>query len=561
MDVFRAGVERILKAAKIAGRLERPPGGIGADLAFPCFELAKKLKKNPVLIAQDLAKKLRPSGVVKKVESAGPYVNFYADWGQVGSLVLKEILKAGSGYGKGKLQKGKLMVEFAHPNTHKAFHIGHVRNISLGESLSRILEFSGRKVVRANYQGDIGPHVARCLWAFRKLKKEKVPKGREPGRFLGEVYAEASRKVIGDDKLEAEVQEVNKKIYAGDRGWVPLWKKTRKWSLDYFEGIYREFGARFNRLYFESEVEKPGTKIAKKLLKAGKAKRSKGAIVMDLEKQGLGIWVLITQDETPLYSAKDLALAEMQVREHGPERIIHVVGSEQALHFRQLIKTLELTRPQLARKEVHLSYELVNLPEGKMKSREGKVILYEDLNNKLFELALKVARKENKGMAKAQLEKIAKSVALGALKYGMIKQSPEKVIIFDWDRALSLEGDTAPYVQYTHARCSSILRTGKVKKPGKFRGELLKEEKEKAVVKKLSEFPESIAKSAANLRPHYICNYVYELSDLFNNFYQSLPVLKAGKGVREARLALVFAVKTVLDIGLNLLGIDALERM
>jgi len=250
----------------------------------------------------------------------------------------------------------------------------------------------------------------------------------------------------------------------------------------------------------------------------------------------------------------------MQLKEYKPERILHVVGSEQKLHFIQLIKALELTRPGLAKKELHLSYELVNLPRGKMKSREGRVILYEDLKDKLFGLALKLT-KGNKKMGKKETDKTAKAIAMGALKYGMIKQSPEKVIIFDWDRALSLEGDTAPYIQYTHARCCSILRKGRVKGIGKFQARNLKEGKERAILKKLAEFPGLAERAARDMRPHYICTYLYELSDLFNNFYQSLPVLKAEKGVREARLALVLGVKTVLGTGLNLLGIEALEKM
>jgi len=559
MQILIKEVERLLKRQGLdASLLEKPPRPEMGDLAFPCFSLAKARKKSPVEIAGEISNKMKPGGSIRKIEATGPYVNFYADWGRLGSLVLKEAAVKKEKYGSGSRLKKTVMVEFAHPNTHKAFHIGHVRNITLGESLSRVLDFSGYDAVRVNYQGDIGPHVARCLWGLLNLGIREPAKDR--GRWLGEIYAKASRKAT-DPKVEEEMKQINKDLYAGKKDLVAVWKKTRKWSLDYFNDIYRDFWVKFDRLYFESQVEAEGIRLAKRLLDKGIAELSDGAIVMNLEKHGLGVYILVTQDGTPLYSVKDFVLAGLQEKDYGPGRIIHVVGSEQELHFRQLFRSLEITNPTVAKKEYHLSYGLVNLPSGKMKSREGQVILYEDLKEKLIKLALKLTKKKNPKLSKKDLEKTARIVALGALKYDMIKVSPEKTIIFDWDRALSFEGNNAPYLQYTHARCCSIVRKSGIRAIGKFNASLLKEEKEIAVIRKISEFPEIVAKSARELRPHVVASYTYELCDMFNEFYQFVPVLKTEKETMLARLALVGAVQVTLRNALNLLGIDAPGRM
>ena len=549
--------------AKVA--LEKPPKGIPGDLAFPCFSIAKKLRKPPVQAAEALAGKIKPRGLVQRVTQVGPYLNFFADWHALGDLLLKEALKKTWGSGD---SKGTVLVEFAHPNTHKSFHIGHVRNIALGEALSRLLEFSGYKVARANYQGDIGPHVAKCLWGLLHLGLKEPPKDR--GLWLGTVYSSANKSIKDSKKKEEEVREINMKLYSGDSKLLELWKKTKGWSLEYFDSVYKDFGAKFDRFYFESEVESEGVKLAKILLKKGIAKKSQDAIVMDLKKSDLGIFVLITKDGTPLYSIKDFVLAELQEKEFTPEKIIHVVGTEQNLHFRQLFKSLETISPKIAKKEFHLSYELVTLAEGKMSSREGRLITYDELRGEVLEHALEETKKHSHLKEQSQsasvisqinkeLEATAELVALGAIKYDMLKQSPEKTILFDWKQALRFDGNAAPYLQYTHARAHSIL--AKAESFGKWDSRFLGDPKETAMLRKLLEFPETVHSAARDYRPHYLATYAFELATLFNDFYQNLLVLKAPSGEREARLALVNAVQLTLNRALTLLGIEAPEKM
>ncbi len=537
--------------------LEKPPQGFG-DLAFPCFILSKKLKKAPDAIALQLHEKIKPYGFVGKIEVKGGYLNFFADWDKIGQKVIENVLKEGEAFGTNKA-KGNVMVEYCHFNTHKAVHIGHIRTACLGESLSRILTFFGYKVIRVNYQGDIGPHVARCLWGFLKLYGGKEPKEKK-GKWLGRVYAEASKKIKENEELEKEVDEINRDIYAGEEKLTKIWKKTRQLSLDYFDTIYKSFGIKFNRFYFESEVEKLGTSISKKLLKDGIAKESEGAILIDLEQYDLGIYILLKSDGTPLYSAKDLGLAHLKTKEYQIDKSIHVVGSEQKLYFQQLFKTFELMKSPMAGKSYHLCYELVNLPTGKMASREGIVILYEDVLNELAKHAEEETAKRHEKIEKKSLEDIARTIALASLKYDMIKTSPNKTMIFDWKSALDFEGNAAPYLLYTYARARSILKNAS-EEAKNFDMSLLKEPHERDIIKMISEFPDVVRKASEDLRPHYIANFCYEISTKFNEFYQFLPVLKAEEDLKSARLALVEAFSTVLKTALKLLGIEALEQM
>jgi len=548
-----------MKKEEIATSLESPPDPSFGDFAFPCFPLAKTMRKNPELIADELAGKIKPEGPIKKIEPRGGYVNFFVSWDSVGEDVLSDILDRNDDYGKSAENKETVLMEFCHANTHKAFHIGHTRTLELGESLSKVLEFAGFRVIRTNYQGDIGPHVAKCLWGLINLYSGKEPKDNR-GRWLGEVYAAASRKIKDDEQLKEQVDEINKKLYSGDKEILELWKKTRQWSLDYFEGIYRDFGAKFDRLYFESETEKPGTEVAKSLLKKKIAKMSDGAVVVDLEKYGLGVSVLITGQGTPLYVTKDLGLAGMKMKEHKFDRSIHVVGSEQKLYFQQLFKILELMGSPMAKKSYHLCYELVTLAEGKMSSREGVVILYEDLLAELKKHALEETEKRNEDADRSTLERTADLIASAALKYDIIKVSPNKKIVFDWKEALNFEDNAAPYILYSYARARSIMKKAetKNKKPEIDR---LAHPTEKELIKMLSDFPGTVQKAARDLRPHYIANYAYDLSVRFNEFYNNMPVLKAPDEERDARLVLVESSAIVMKNALRLIGIEPPERM
>jgi arginyl-tRNA synthetase len=508
-----------------------------ADLSVPCFKMG-----NPVETAKKLEGKLQGNiKFVKEIKATGPFLNFFVDWETFGGELLKSVKKD---YGKGN-EKEKIMVEFAHPNTHKGFHIGHVRNICIGESLSRILEWQGNKVIRTNYQGDVGPHISKVLWGLENLKMKSPSNIIEKAKWLGKVYATANSKIKEEGK-EGEIKKMTADMYDGklDKKTMKLWKDTRKWSLKYFDSVYKDFGVKYDRLYFESELTDLGREYSLKLLEKRIAKKSEGAVIVDLSKQDLGVVVLITKDNYVLYNAKELGLAEIQFNEFNPDKIVHVVAVPQTLFFKQLFELQKHINKTWSERGHHLSYEMVDLKGEKMASRLGNVILYDELIERIVE-KLKERTKDKKDV---------KKIAMASLKYGMLKFDNNRKILFDWEAALQVTGNTGPYLQYSYARACSILKKGGKGKIGK-----LEDEKEIDLLKLLAKFPESVERSGRELQPHYLAGYLYELSESFNSYYQTVRVI--GNKNEKAKLTLVEKVKLVLGIGLDLLGIEVLESM
>ena len=520
---------------KTGGKVEYPKQ---ADLAVPCF----KLGGNPVDKAKELEDKLQGKiKFIKEVKATGPFLNFFIDWDVFGKELLKSVKKD---YGRGNASQ-TIMVEFAHPNTHKGFHIGHVRNICIGESLSRILKWQGNKIIRANYQGDVGPHISKVLWGLENLDM-KPPSGTiEKAKWLGKVYAAANSKIKEDDK-DGEIKKMTTDMYEGrlNKKTMKLWETTRKWSLKYFDSVYKDFGVKYDRLYFESEFAQKGKEYSLELLKKGVAEKSEGAIIADLTHKGLSVVVLLTKDGYALYNSKELALAELQFKEFNPDRLIHVVAVPQTLFFKQLFELQKHINPSWTKRGFHLSYEMVDLKGEKMASRLGNVVLYDELIEKIMD----------KLSGKTKDKKKLKKISMAALKYGMLKYDNNRKIIFDWEAALQVTGNTGPYLQYSYARAVSILKKGGKSKIGK-----LTDEKEIELLKQLAKFPESIERAGRELQPHYIASYLHELAEEFNSYYQTVKVI--GSKNEQARLVLIEKVKMVLGIGLELLGIETLDSM
>ena len=418
-------------------------------------------EENPRQFAEKLVKKLQKDKalgkIVEKIEIAGParlpagqgFINF---WLTKSNLVkeLREIVNKKNKYGSGKFLSGqKLMLEFAHPNTHKLFQIGHLRNIATGEAISRILEASGVKVVRVNYQGDVGLHIAKCLWGIEKLDF-KDPRGiDERVNFLGEGYKEGNRAYEENKKAKGEIENINGKLYkAEDEKLMEKYRMTRQLSLDYFDKIYHRLDTKFDRLYFESETADLGREIALKALQKKILLKSEGAVIFPGEKFGLHNRVFINSKGVPTYEAKDLGLAKIQFGEFRPDKILHVVAPEQSGYFQVLFRAMKDILPEYEGKEIHLVYGWVRLKEGKMSSREGNVVLGEWL--------LDEAKKEIIKTFKCQ-DDIAEKVAVGAVKYSFLKVGMNQDIAFDLRESVSLEGNSGPYLQYTVVRCQSVL--------------------------------------------------------------------------------------------------------
>lgn len=544
----------------IASGLEVAREGFGDIASKLAFSLAPVEKKSPAEIAKGIVSKMPKSEFFSKIEAVGPYINMHMSDAAY-AFALKKIMKEGKKFGKGKKTGKQMMVEYFHANTHKGVHIGHIRNVSLGESVCRLLEFNGNKVFRANYQGDIGPHVAKCLWGFLNLHNGKAPE-KKRGIWLGKVYSEASKKTEGNEELEKQVQDINMKLYSGEKEMTAIWKKTRQWCLDDFEEFYKEFGVKFDEFYFESQTQEPGMRIAEDALKKGIAKLDQGAVIIDMKNENLGVGIIITREGYPLYHTKDLGLAKLKFGKYKDlDRSIHVVGKEQEFYFMQLFRMFErLGFDKAAKISYHLIYELVMLPEGKMSSREGTMVLYEDLKDKLLGIVKGEVRKRHADWDEKKVADTAMEIALAAIKFTMVRREPNKQLVFDWDQALSLEGDSGPYLQYAYVRTNGILRKAEFK-PGVEKGYAFTDH-EKRLVKLLSEFPAITDNAGLTLSPHVLCGYLLELAAELNKFYTTSRVLDAEKEeAREARLAIIGATNAILGSGLTLLGIASPERM
>lgn len=533
-----------------------PPDAAMGDFAVPCFYFAKLTRLSPNRIAEELKAKIRPAGFIQSVSNAGPYLNFNVNQKQLCQKVLGEVSRKGDKYGSRKSDKEKVMIEYSGPNTHKEFHIGHSRNLCLGESLVNIHRFGGKKVLAVNYIGDIGSHVAKCLWALERFHKyEKVPEN--AGKYLGAIYSEAVNKVEENKNYKKQAEEVQRKLESGDKQLTALWKKTRQWSLDELNDIYKLMGAEFDKVFYESEVEKPGKKIVEELLEKGIAERSQGAVIINLEKYDLKNFLLLKSDGSSLYSTKDVALAKMKFDKFKIDRSLYVVDTRQSFYFQQLFKTLEVIGVEGVM--AHVGYEFVTLKEGAMSSRKGNIIPFEDFFDEAVKLAAAETKKRHEDWSEEKLNDVARKIALAAIKFSMLRTGNGNVIVFDINEALRFDGFTGPYLQYTISRINSILR--KQKAVEKIDFSKLDSQIGKELTLKMAEFPEVVARSLEELEPSIIAKYLFELAKTFSNYYENVPILNSEEETRAARLFLIDCVRRVLVNGLHLLGIDELEQM
>jgi arginyl-tRNA synthetase len=546
-----------LSEKELTSLMEIPPSPELGDFAFPCFTLAKILKKSPNQIALELASKIK-SNEFEKVEAKGPYVNFFLNKNKLAEETLNQILKQKEKYGSSKSSKEKVMIEFSQPNTHKAFHVGHIRGTSLGESLSRIMEFTGKKVIRANYSGDTGMHIAKWLWCYQKFHAKEKLKNDES--WIASIYVDAIKRLAENEDSQKEVEEINKKLESRENKKLnELWKKTRTASINSWEKIYKELNTKFDVHYFESDMEKPAKEFARMLLEKKIAKISDGATVVDFndfDKPNLGVFLLLRKDGTVLYGGKDMSLAERKFREFNLDKSYHIVGQEQTLYFKQVLETLKLAKSLAAGKGIHIPLSEVRLPWGKMSSRTGDNVLYSSFKQELIELA-KSKIQERQKLSDKELEDRALKIAIATMKYTMLKQDINRSIIFNKEEAISFEGNTGPYLLYTYARAKSILRKANYKKT-KFKIPELSNE-EKQLIIQLSKFPEEVKKSYDSLAPNVVANYTYQISQNFNEFYHKTKIL--GSENEQFGLALVDAFSQILKNSLNLLGIEVLEQM
>ncbi|MEK7625472.1 MAG: arginine--tRNA ligase [Patescibacteria group bacterium] len=578
----QAEIEGLLAAYNVkASEMSIPPKPEMGDLAFPCFTISKSSGKKPNEVATDIAgelnRKLGASSVVLKAQAFGPYVNFFLNSAAIAELTVRSVQKERNLFGDGEAGKGKkVMIEYPSNNTHKEFHIGHFRNVCIGNALVRLYAREGYEVYPVNYLNDFGAHVAKCLWGLKKFHAdEKAPENKQ--KWLGEIYAEASMYLKNNPDAGEEVAAISKQLEAKDKKIWPLFMKTREWSIEKFDEIFAELNVNHVAVFYEKDIKAKGQKIVDELLRRGIAKVGEGgAIIVDLSEYKFDIALLRKSNGVGLYLTADLPLAEEKFKKFNVDESIVITGQEQTFYFKQLYKILELMGEK--RKLTHISYGLVNLPEGKMSSRSGNVILYEDLRDQVFEKMYEETKArhsagrfvipgQDRESTPVWLDKkivdTARKLTQAALKFDMQKHESGKNIVFDIREATSVEGFSGPYLLYVVARINSL--TAKAKKEKITVGKnlsCLTSEEEKRLALMMGESETVIAKALAQYNPSVIARYCFELAQAFNDFYSKHSVLNAEtKELAGARLALSLAVKQVLENMLAILTIETVEEM
>jgi arginyl-tRNA synthetase len=547
---------------------ERPPSSELGDLAFPMFPYAKIFRESPQKIAEHLAQRLESKNT--GVAVSGSYLNVRLDRKLVSAQVLEETVSGGAAYGKNEILAGKrIVLEFSCPNTNKPLHLGHLRNDALGESLSRIFKTCGAYVFKVNLINDRGIHICKSMLAYQEFGHNTTPEKQERkgDHFVGEYYVRFNQWAKDDPTAEEKARRMLQAWENGDKAVLELWEKMNRWAIDGITRTYRATGISFDKVYYESQTFGRGRQEVLRGFEQGIFyKKDDGSIWVDLAKYELDQKVLLRSDGTSLYLTQDIGTALARYDDWPFDRMIYVVASEQNYHFRVLFKVLELLGYAWAAQLYHLSYGMVNLPEGKMKSREGTVVDADDLLAELEELALAEIKQREREEEIGDISLTARSISLAALHYYLLQTSPQKDMVFNPAESLSFTGNTGPYLQYSCARISSILRkfeerkssfSGGAVKPG-----LLIVAEEWEIIKSLAEYPLVVEQAGAELNPGLIANFLFELSKLFSRYYHENPVLhNEDPDLVVTRIALARAVLRIMQNGFELLAIPFLDKM
>ncbi len=541
------------------------PNKEAGDIAFPLFLVAKEAKTNPAQAAKALEEKCEnlPKFIQKKV-AMGPYLNFYFDFNSIAETLVPNILDGHLFTTKLTENTPKTMIEYSQPNTHKELHVGHMRNLCLGDALIRLHRYSGFDIVASTFPGDVGTHVAKCLWYLKYHYKGEIPKERK-GAWLGTMYSTAHNKL--EDEKGSEKEAINreqltailKQLEQKQGEFFDLWKETREWSIELMNEVYKWADVKFDVWYWESEVDSDSVKLAKEYHNKGLFIEDKGCIGVDLEPFKLGFCMLLKTDGNGLYATKDIELARRKFQDFHIEKNIYVVDKRQEHHFKQVFKVLELMGFENAKKCFHLQYDFVELPDGAMSSRKGNIVPLQALIENMVKMIKEqyLARYTNE-WPQEEIEKTAQIVAKGAIKYGMTRIDPTKKIVFDMKDWLKLDGESGPYIQYAFARINSMLN-----KLGNPISKVIhiEAQQEKDLIATLMNFHHVVQQATEQYKPSILTGYLYDLSRAYNSFYAECPVGSSAEPVRSSRLQLSRATALTLKQGLALLGIESPERM
>ncbi len=549
-----------LEKTVIEGVIETPPNPELGDLAFPCFTLAKTMRKAPPVIANELKDKFRSIEGVSKVNAVGGYLNFFFDRGMVAKETVKRVLTDGDAYGNSDMGKGKtVLVEFSSPNIAKPFHIGHLFSTAVGNSVEKIYKKLGYETVKINHLGDWGTQFGKLISAYKRWGDKSVIE-KDPINELLKIYVRFHEEAEKNPALEDEAREYFKRLEENDEETTELWKYFRDVSLVEFKRVYDMLGISFDSYAGESFYGDKMDEVVEMLDQKGLLVESEGARVVDLSEEGMPPCIILKSDGATIYATRDIAAALYRYRTYNFHKNIYVVGLPQALHFKQIFSVLEKMCGEWAKDCVHVGFGLVKLTDKKLSTRHGDVVFLEDVLNEAIVKTRDIIENNNSGIE--DKDEVSKTIGIGAILYTFLKNSREKDIVFSWESMLDFDGESAPYVQYSYARAKSILRKANIDYSDADLSLLVSDE-EYDIIKQLDGFTDAVVSAAAKNEPFYINRYVTNLAKAFNKFYNSTPILKddVNEDIRCARLALVEATSIVIRSALGLLGIGTVEKM
>lgn len=564
MDYKKIIAERIqehveLEIEKIEGLLEVPPKPEMGDYAFPCFQLAKVMRKAPNMISEDLSIKINKDGF-ERVECLGPYVNFFLDKSEFSENIINKVLKEGDLYGASEIgEKKNIVVEYSSPNIAKPFHVGHLFTTAIGNALYKMYKFEGYNPIRINHLGDWGTQFGKLISAYKRWGNEETLE-KDPIKELLRIYVKFHDEAEKDETLVEEGRMYFKRLEDGKVEETALWNRFKDLSLKEFNNIYDILGVDFDSWAGESFYNDKMEAVINELNDKGILTESNGAKVVMLDEYNMPPCIVVKSDGASIYATRDLTAAMYRKETYDFEKCIYVVGKDQILHFKQVFKSLELAGKDWAKDCVHIPFGTVKFADKKLSTRKGDVVLLEDLLREAVENAKSLIEEKNPSLPNKN--EVAKKIGIGAIVFTYLKNSREKDIVFNWKEMLSFDGETAPYVQYAYARAKSIIRkAGETSKVAADYSKL-KSKEEFELAKSLEDFNQVILNAIDKLEPSIVTRYAVEVAKNFNKFYNAHTVLNIeDEGLKNARLQLIEASAQVIKNSLALIGIDVVEEM